>query len=222
MAPGFQSSFIPKGPVTDEVFKKKKAGVFGVLSVSLFVSVIILSGALYAYKSIVKSDIANLQAQLAAAGESIDKETIDEMDRYSKKLNIVKSIVLKHQVVSGFLASLASSTVSAVSFSEFNYDGLKPEGLGVKMTGKTNSYGSVALQESIFTKNPYWRSVSFSNLNLSDKGTVSFDVSVSVDPQIAVYAPPSDFLVAPTSNETTDVDTNLGDLESLSSEIDNL
>lgn len=223
MAPGFQSSFIPKGPATEEVFKKKKAGLLGVLAVSLFISMIILSGALYAYKRIVKSDIANLQAQLATAGESIDKETIDEMVKYSKKLNIVKSIVTKHQVISGFLSSLASSTVSTVSFSDFDYSGLKAEGLTVNMKGEANSYGSVALQESVFAKNTYWRSVSFSNLNLSKDGAVSFDVAVSVDPQISVYAPPRDFSESVMDNDQiSDTDVETDGLDDLSSEINNL
>ena len=50
MAPNFQSSFIPKESVTEEVFKKKKAGILGVLVVSLFIFSIILSAGLYLYQ----------------------------------------------------------------------------------------------------------------------------------------------------------------------------
>lgn len=227
MAPGFQSSFIPKGPATEEVFKKKKAGVLGVLVVSLFVSMIILSIAMVAYKSILKSDISNLQSQLATSVANIDKKSIEDMVSYSKKLSIVKSIVFKHQVISGFLNSLASSTVSTVSFNDFGYDSLPTGGLSVNMKGKTNSYGSVALQESVFSKNKYWDSVSFSNLNLSDKGAVSFEVKVSVDPKIAIYAPPIVTLPSPTSSSTakssiSDTATNVDDLNKINSEINNL
>jgi len=55
MASNFQSSFIPKESITEGVFKKKKAGSFGVLAVSLFVLTIIVSIALFVYKSILKS-----------------------------------------------------------------------------------------------------------------------------------------------------------------------
>ncbi|MFH0804367.1 MAG: hypothetical protein V1896_02085 [Candidatus Zambryskibacteria bacterium] len=189
MAPNFKSSFIPKGPVTEEVFKKKKAGFLGVLVVSLFISSIVISIAMYVYKGIVKSDIQNLELQLAEAEKNIDKKTINEMSQFSKKLNVAKAIVLKHQVVSKFLETLASSTVSTVQFNNFNYGNLEEGKLSVNLQGEAASYASIALQESIFSQNKYFKSISFSNLNLSDKGSVSFGLVISVDSQISAYSP---------------------------------
>jgi len=188
MAPNFQSSFIPKEPVTEEIFKKKKAGLFGILAVSLFIATIIVSIALFAYKSILKNEIRDIQSQLAEAEKSIDKKTIGEMSQFSKKLNTVKSIIVKHQIVSRFLENLASSTISSVQFTDFNYGGLTKEGLAVTLKGKTNSYASVALQENIFFQNKYFKSVSLSNLALTDKGSVSFEASILIDPQILIYS----------------------------------
>lgn len=227
MAPGFQSSFIPKDPITPEIFKKKKAGVFGILGLSLFIFSIVLAVAVVIYKNIVKDDIANLQAELAQAEKNIDKESIKKMLQFNRKLAIAKSIVQKHHVVSGFLTSLASSTVSTVSFSEFGYSNLTANGLSVTLKGKTNSYASVALQESIFLKNQYWKSVTFSNLSLGEKGMVSFDVNVVVDPQIVIYNPPVTTLPASASTNDDLEDTTLDDLGSIDidgigSEINNL
>jgi hypothetical protein len=162
MATGFQSSFIPKSTPTEEVFKKEKTSIFGVLMVAVFGLVIILSIGLFFYKGFLKSDIAELQSQLDTSLKNIDQKSISEMSQYSKKLGFIKALVLKHQVVSGFLSSLASSTVSTVSFSEFTYNNLTNNGLVVTMRGRANSYGGVALQESVFAKNKYWKSVSCS------------------------------------------------------------
>lgn len=189
MSPNFQSSFIPKGPVTEEVFKKKKAGLVGVLVVSLFISSIIISVAMYFYKGIIKSDIQNLELQLTEAEKNIDKKTINEMFQFSKKLNIAKTIIFKHQVMSKFLDSLASSTVSSVQFTGFSYGNLEEGKLLVNLRGKATSYASVALQENIFFQNKYFKSVSFSNLTLAENGLVSFDLAISVDPQISTYSP---------------------------------
>lgn len=189
MAPNFQSSFIPKEPITEEVFKKKKAGLFGVLAVSLFITSIIVSIAMYVYKGIVKGEIQNLQSQLAESEKNIDKKTIDEMSQFGKKLNAAKSIVFRHQVISNFLDTLASSTVSSVQFTDFSYSNLKEGSLSVTLKGKATSYASVALQENVFSKNKYFKSVLFSNLTLADKGLVSFDLAILVDPQISVYSP---------------------------------
>jgi hypothetical protein len=189
MAPNFQSSFIPKEPVTEEVFKKKKAGPIGVLVVSVFIFSIIVAIGLYAYKGIVKNDIQNLQLQLAEAEKNVDKKTIGEMSKFGKKLDLVRTIVAKHQAVSNFLDSLASSTVSTVQFTDFSYGNLEAGKLVVTMRGKATSYAVVALQEKVFSQNKYFKSVSFSNLTLADKGMVSFDLAISVDPQVSIYTP---------------------------------
>ncbi len=190
MAQNFQSSFIPKEPITtSEVFKKKKTGIVGVLVVSLFISSIVISVAMYIYEGIIKSDIQSLQSQLADADKNIDVKTIDEMSQFSQKLSAAKTIVLKHQVLSRFLESLASSTVSSVQFTDFSYNNLDNGDLSVALKGKATSYASIALQESIFSQNKYFKSISFSNLTLADKGLVSFDLNISVNPQISTYSP---------------------------------
>src|SRR3989344_304017 len=190
MAPNFQSSFIPKGPVTEEVFKKKKAGLVGVLVFSLFMFSIIISVAMYVYKGIVKSDIQNLELQLADAEKNIDKKTIGEISLFSKKLSVAKAVVLKHQVVSGFLELLASSTVSTVRFISFSYSNLTEGGLTVKLRGEATDYSSIALQEDVFSKNEYFKSLVFSNLTLAEGGLISFDLNISVDQKVAIYLPP--------------------------------
>lgn len=190
MAPEFHSSFIPKGPApTGEVFEKKKTSMLGVLAVLLFIVSIVAYGGLFAYKSIINNDIQNLQSQLADAEKSVDKGTINQMSQFSKKLSIAKAIVFKHQIISRFLTSLASSTVSSVQFTDFNYGNLEEGKLDVKLQGKASDYASVALQEDVLSKNQYFKSVAFSNLALSDKGLVSFNLAISVDPQISTYLP---------------------------------
>lgn len=221
MAPGFQSSFIPKGPETQQIFQKQKTSVLSVLIIFLFVATMILSAGMFFYKDMINSDIDELKSQLATAGESIDKKSIDEMVRYSQKLDIVKSIVLKHQVVSGFLSSLASSTVSTVSFSEFYYNTQANGSLEVRMKGRTTSYGVIALQESVFTKNKYWNSVSFSNLTLGDQGTVTFEVLVLVDPQIAIYGPDVPVTEVDESQALSTLD-ELEGLDDINLDLDNL
>lgn len=77
MPSNFQSSFIPKDPATEDVFKKKKAGIVGILVVSAFIFSVIVSVGAVVYKSIIRSNIETLQAELVAAESSIDNKTID-------------------------------------------------------------------------------------------------------------------------------------------------
>jgi len=189
MAPNFQSSFIPKEPITQEVFKKKKAGFLGVLAASLFFASIVAAVGMFIYKGIIENDIKSLESQLSDSEKNIDKKTIDEMSQFSQKLDIAKTLVARHQVISKFLETLASSTVSSVQFTNFSYSNLEEGKLTVSMQGTATSYASVALQENVFSQNKYFQSMSFSNLTLSDKGSVSFDLTASIDPQISTYSP---------------------------------
>ncbi len=221
MTSNFQSSFIPKDPVvTEDVFKKKKAGPVGVLAVSLFIFSIIIAGAMFVYKGLLKNEIQNIQSELAAAEKNIDKKTINELMQFSKKLNIVKSIVVKHQVVSGFLDSLASSTVKTVQFTNLSFGTLSKDNLSVTLTGKTVNYASVALQENVFSKNKFWKNMQFSELGLLDKGMISFKVAVGIDPQIILYS----LFAAPDalSSDIQNSPDNLDGLDMLDSEINNL
>lgn len=185
---GFQSSFIPKGVAGEEGAKNKTTSIAEVLAISVFILTILSSAGLFVYKGMLKSGIENLRIRLSEAGQAIDKDKIKEMSAFSKKMNLISSIVDKHQVISGFISSLASSTVKTVYFNEFSYSFLQGD-LNVSMQGSGDSYGTVALQESLFRKNKYWKDVSFSNLSLEEKGRVGFKVSVSVDPEIVTYAP---------------------------------
>ncbi|NLE07338.1 MAG: hypothetical protein GX627_01885 [Parcubacteria group bacterium] len=189
MSSNFQSSFIPKEPITaNQVFQKKKMGALGMLAVSLFIASIVFAVAVFVYKNMVNKSIANLQSQLAAAEEAVDKETINEMSRFSQKLEIAKSIVDRHKVISNFLAVFSSSTVSTVTFDKFDYSELSGDGLVVNLSGEATSYGGIALQEEVFYEVPYFKSIDISGLKLSNRGTVNFNMIILVDPKIAEYS----------------------------------
>jgi|SRR3989344_240756 len=235
MTPGFQSSFIPKEPETGEVFKKKKAGLFGMVAVLLFASAIVLSIALFIYRGMLKSDITALQTELVLTEKSIDKKTINEMSQFSKRLRLTQSIILKHQVISGFLEALSNETVSSVYFTDFSYTNTAEDNISVAMRGKASGYAAVALQESVFKKNKNFKSVVFSNLTLADGGLVSFDLNIALDPKISVYSLETVPVSTPTSTSTAtttksstsikDIDDeldNLSDLDDISSDLDNL
>jgi hypothetical protein len=210
MAPNFQSSFIPKEPMTeDKVFKPKKAGILGVAAVSIFIISILGAIGMYVYEGMIKSEIQSLESQLATAEKGIDKKTINDMTEFGNKLQAVGSIISKHEVISGFLNSLASSTVSTVQFTDFSYGDMKSGSLTISLKGKANSYAAVALQEKIFSQEKYFSSLAFSNLNLTDKGMVSFDLVISVEQKISVYAPKSGASTDTSVNANVSTSTNI-------------
>ncbi len=189
MVPEFQSSFIPKEAAAQDIFKKKKTGALGVLAISLFVISLLAAGGLYFYKSMLRGDIEALQAELAQAENAIDTETINEMAQFSQKLRVAQSLVEKHQVISAFLTTLASSTVSTVRFDSMKYNIDKSGNLEVRLSGQADSYASIALQENTFSQDKSFKSLSFSDLALSNNNSVSFSIDLMVDSKLSVYSP---------------------------------
>ncbi len=208
MASDFQSSFIPKEPVTKDGFSKSETSLFGIIGLLLFLVVLAATGGLFAYQYVLKGEINTLQSQLASAESSIDKKSISDMSAFSKKLNMVKTLVDKHRVISAFLDDLASSTVSTVQFDEFSFGPLTESALTVTIRGQTTSYASIALQEKVFDDDPYILSTSFSDLSLREGGRVGFSVKLNVDRKIVNYVAPAGFVVA---SSTPD---DLSDMES--------
>lgn len=222
MASDFQSSFIPKGPVTTDGAKKSSLSIIGILGVLLFVLALLGAGGIEAYKYMLKSDISALQTELANAESGIDKATINQMSDFSDRMDVVKSIVLKHRVVSRFLDTLSTSTVKTVRFSNLSFGSLTPDSLSVKLQGETNSYSSIALQEKIFSDIKYFKSMKFSNLGLQDAGKVMFDLDIVVDPAIAQYEPPASFLTATSTGSVDDLANELDTLDNLDVNLDNI
>lgn len=218
MSQNFQSSFIPKGPLGESSPDKKKNSFFGFLMFLVFVGSLVSAGGVYFYKSFLKADIENMKIQLVEAGKSIDQKSIDELVDFSDKLSVVRTILLKHQVVSGFMNSLASSTVKTIYFKEFKYDNLTPTSLAISLSGVADSYGAIALQQDILSKNQYWKSVDVTNLKLAQNGGVEFGMDVVIDPKIVAYnpyIPPSSTSTATTTQASVPEEDQFNDLDNL-------
>lgn len=188
----FQSSFIPKGSEggsIEQVFQKKKTSGFGVLIVSVFIIVLLITIGIFGYKWVTKNAIESLNTELALAEESIDTETIDTMVAFSKKLAAAREVVMKHRAVSNFLTLLSDNTLQSIAFDDFSYN-LRGDGqLEVKLKGKALNYGSIALEDSLLSELKELKSIKFGDLSLVEGGRVSFGLDIIVDPSSAIYSP---------------------------------
>jgi hypothetical protein len=113
--------------------------------------------------------------------------------------------------------SLASTTVKTLYFKEFRYDNLTSKSLGIGLSGVADSYGAIALQQDIFSKNEHWKSVEVENLKLAANGDVEFVMNIVVDPKIASYNPYIPPVEAATSTQalSSPEEENFEDLDNL-------
>jgi len=203
MEQNFQTSFIPKKPMIEErTVASRPISFLTVVSVVIFFTVIIATGALYFYDRILVKNIIKMENDLNLAKNRFEPSKIIQLQVLDKRLRASSEILSKHIAISPIFEALQSITLKTVSYTKFSYDfdDSKNAKIKVKMNGVAVGYRSVAFQSDLFAKNKYLIDPVFSNLLLDDKGNVLFDLEFSVDPTFVDYKK---------MLETTNEDTNM-------------
>ena len=190
MEQNFQTSFIPKKPMIEErTVASRPISFLTVVSVVIFFTVIIATGALYFYDKVLAKNITKMENDLNLAKNRFEPSKIIQLQVLDKRLRASSEILSKHIAISPIFEALQSITLKTVSYTKFSYDfdDSKNAKIKVKMNGVAVGYRSVAFQSDLFAKNKYLIDPVFSNLLLDDKGNVLFDLEFSVDPTFVDY-----------------------------------
>ena len=190
MEQNFQTSFIPKKPMIEErTVASRPISFLTVVSVVIFFTVIIATGALYFYDKVLAKNITKMENDLNLAKNRFEPSKIIQLQVLDKRLRASSEILSKHIAISPIFEALQSFTLKTVSYTKFSYDfdDSKNAKIKVKMNGVAVGYRSVAFQSDLFAKNKYLIDPVFSNLLLDDKGNVLFDLEFSVDPTFVDY-----------------------------------
>ncbi|MCM2339080.1 MAG: hypothetical protein NDI62_01340 [Burkholderiales bacterium] len=184
MDQNFQTSFIPKKPMIEErAIPSQPVSLFTIISIFIFFTVVIGTGALYFYNGILSKDIIKMESDLNLAKDRFEPSKIIQLQVLDKRLSAASEILSKHIAISPIFKALQDITMKTVRYTKFEYqiEEGKGEKILVKMSGTAVGYKSVALQSDLFAKNKYFIDPVFSNLMLDDKGNVVFDLEFSVD-----------------------------------------
>ena len=191
MDQNFQTSFIPKKPMIEErTAPSQPVGLFTIISIFIFFTVVIGTGALYFYDRILQQDITKMENDLNLAKNRFEPSKIIQLQVLDKRLNASEEILSKHVAISPIFKALQDITMKTVNYTKFSYnldESKNTNKVKVKMSGVAVGYKSVALQSDLFAKNKYLIDPIFSNLSLDDKGNVLFDLEFSVDQNLVDY-----------------------------------
>ncbi|OIO29592.1 hypothetical protein COU48_02530 [Candidatus Nomurabacteria bacterium CG10_big_fil_rev_8_21_14_0_10_03_31_7] len=190
MEQNFQTSFIPKKPMIEErSIRTQSVSLLTIISIFIFFTVLIGTGALYFYDGILKKNITSMENDLNLARNRFEPSKITQLQVLDKRLNASNDILSKHIAISPIFKVLQSITMKTVGYTKFSYDfGNNIDSkINVKMNGSAIGYKSIALQSDLLAKNKYFIDPIFSGLSLDDKGNVLFDLEFSVDPNFIDY-----------------------------------
>ena len=183
-----QTSFIPRKALGREALgRDRPVSFFLVIATLLFVTALLGSGGVFFYKYALGKNITDAAAYLDDQKKALEPETISYLITTDKRLRVANELLEKHIVASPIFSVLENMTLQTVRYSKFEYDYASGNPT-IHVLGQAKSYGSVALQADVLNNaKQFVKMAVFSNLNLDDKGNVTFDATISLHPDATAY-----------------------------------
>lgn len=194
----FQTSFIPKKPVTEARAPVSRGGtsIFSLAATIILVVSLILLGGSYFYRATLSKERDAITTDIGAKTKTFDPDFLNEVTTLDKRIRAANDVLSKHTLVSPVFTKLEQLSLKTVQFTKFDLAQATTTTTGpvtIKMSGRAVNYAAIASESDVLAgvgsnKNTYFINPIFSNLNLDDKGRVSFDLTFSVHNDLVSYA----------------------------------
>lgn len=190
----FQTSFIPKAPVTDSSAGRRSggAGFLFLIAFIIFMASLCAAVGVFFYNQILDQKIKTGNEELSQNQNIFNPNVVQEYSRLNDRINASYEILKKHVAVSNLFSIISAVTLKNVRFSNFTYSNAGSDKISLNMNGQTRSYELVALQARALTdptmkyRNAF-KSPILGDLNVDSLGNVSFNLSSAVDPSVVSY-----------------------------------
>lgn len=187
----FQTSFIPKKPVTPGVaYRRENDGMGFLFSIAIiFVIVAALSSlGVFLYGQFLSSNIVRVEEELVKLQSTLVEADIDALQLLGAKIASAEDMLMKHTSFSALVDFLGVSTLKNVRFKDLAFEASPGSEGNLVLKGEAQSYAAVASQFNVLKNSNYIKSISASALVLDENGNVSFELRMKVDPQLFAYS----------------------------------
>ncbi len=193
----FQTSFIPKKPVTEARAPVSRGSVsfFSILATVIFVISLIMLGGSFFYRMTMAKQRDQLTVDIGTKTKTFDSGFLHEVTTLDKRIKAANAVLASHTLISPIFTRLEQLSLKTIQFTKFELSPATAGATGtinIKMSGKAVNYAAIASESDVLagvnsTKNTYFLNPIFSNLNLDDRARVSFDLNFSVDNDLVSY-----------------------------------
>ena len=128
------------------------------------------------------------QVSLEAIEQQISEQKTIEMASlestirvYKKEVDLFAPYLTNHILITKFFDFLESNAHPRIYFSQMN---LKSSTASVSLSGRADSFLSLGQQLMIFDNSPIVKSISLSNISLSEEGNILFNLGISLNPSL--------------------------------------
>lgn len=192
MEPQFQSSFIPKKPVTSEshsfvAHSTMSVGIFSIVGNALVVLTLVACISLFSYTLVLKNKIADLHKQIVSAKEVFQPDTIQALIKTSNKLTSAQQLLQKHTAPTEIFDALQSLVFKKARFTNFTYTN-KNNNASITMQIEASSYNVLEQQSLMLSGAIFIGSPIFSDFKVLDTGNISTKFNANIDPSLLLYS----------------------------------
>jgi len=199
----FQTSFIPKRPSSQTVggpsmsvpHRRYTGSIFLTLAVLLFICSLVALGGTYIWNNYLISVAEEYKKELIAREAQYQIDAISKIKADSIRIDLAKRLLSTHLSASQIFSIISQLTVVNVQFLSMNVSPAQTPGglIRVVLAGYGLNFSTVASQSDTLSqldrigldkivKNPI-----ISDPTLNQNGTVSFSLTLSIDPNSILY-----------------------------------
>lgn len=167
---------------------------FGTISFIIFFGVVCWWAGLFGYQYLINKEKGELEAQIAKLAGGLSVATFDNLEVLGNRLDFAQKIIDNHTALLPLLCFLEKNTLTkSVFYENFAYkanggqggQSLKNE---LTLSGRADSFGSLAYQAKVFEDEKAFTKFDFSGLSISETdGRVDFSASIGVGPDLIRY-----------------------------------
>ncbi len=185
-----QATFMPRqSPVPGVSSSRPKAPTNFLMMIGVLILILVLGGmgALYAYKIFITGSNEKKQAQIQEEIKNFEPELTRDLTILKARVDAGKILLDNHRAFSLLFTLLELNTAKTVQFKEFSYTVLPDKTIKLSTKGEARSYNAVAFQSDIFSKVEQLKNPMFTNIELSESGSVLFSFTAELDPSTVLY-----------------------------------
>lgn len=222
----FQTTFIPKKPLTEDRVTKKVSsrplGIFTMISTLIFIVTILIGVGLYFFNGFMKKQIATSQVSLERAEAAFEPSLILELQELDTRLRVADTLLTQHIAVSPIFRILEGATLPSVQFNNFKY-AFEGGQAKVALSGLARRYQTIAEQSLLLGEDRFVTEHIFSNFSLNEEGRVAFNLDLSVSPELIYFTrslgeiSQEDVTETETEIETTEEATDISEIPDINS-----
>ncbi len=166
-----RSSFIPKetsGLTPDRIRRGRTFHVFGFIGSAVLIGSLLSAGFTFYLYSSAKGKLEDAKTALSEQKGLFDAGKVSEVQEFDRRLKAAEILMQNHVSPTHIFRALEDKTKQRIQFLSFDLERTSDSELLVSLTGKTEEFRTLALQEIDFEDDEILKNVVFSEIATTD------------------------------------------------------